>query len=397
MSTNYPFPDPYSGRPGPPGSGRRQGEGVLPWILVVILVAAGGFLAWWFWPRGDDGTNANAQPRAVTPRGSLAEEEKTTIKIFKEASPSVVHVTALTAQRNPFNLNVQRVPADTGTGFIWDRDGHIVTNYHVVQNAMNREGGAAKVTLADHSTWDVEWVRAYPDKDLAVLWIKAPASRLKPIMVGTSHDLQVGQDSFAIGNPFGLDHTLTKGIISALDREIQAVTGSTIRGAIQTDAAINPGNSGGPLLDSAGRLIGVNTAIISPSRASAGIGFAIPVDEVNRVIPQLIRHGKVVHPSIGVEIADDSLMNRIGLEGALILDVKAGSPAAKAELRPTRRTPTGHIQLGDIIVAVNGRRVQSKTEFYALMDQFRKGDTVTLTVLRGDEEVDVKVPLDGAT
>jgi S1-C subfamily serine protease len=260
-------------------------------MLLVLLVAAvllGGlvYLLWPVWPAG--GLMPGAQPRAVTARGALADDEQATIELFKAVSPSVVHVTNLAVEREPFSANAQMVPRGTGTGFVWDENGFIVTNYHVVDGAS-----AARVILSDHSTYDSTRIWGYPDKDLAVIRIDAPKAKLKPIVVGTSRDLQVGQKTFAIGNPFGLDQTLTTGVVSALGRQIESANGRPIQGVIQTSAAINPGNSGGPLLDSAGRLIGVNTAILSPSGAFAGIGFAIPVDEVNRLVPQLISYGKV--------------------------------------------------------------------------------------------------------
>ncbi len=229
------------------------------------------------------------------------------------------------------------MPEGTGSGFIWDEGGHIVTNYHVIKGA-----DGAHVTLADHTTYRASLVGAAPDKDLAVLHIDAPKDKLVPIRIGNSTDLQVGQMAYAIGNPFGLDLTLTTGVISALGREIQSVTKRTIKNVIQTDAAINPGNSGGPLLDSAGRLIGVNTAIYSPSGSSAGIGFAIPVDEVNRVVPQLIKNGKVERPGLGVQVAHDQLARELGVQkGAVIVRAFRNSPAAKAGLRPTRRDSSG--------------------------------------------------------
>jgi S1-C subfamily serine protease len=226
-----------------------------------------------------------AEPRAVTPRGDLMDLEKTTVNIYNNAKPSVVHITTTGLRRDAF-FNVQEVPEGTGSGFIWDDLGHVVTNYHVVRNARS-----VYVTLWDQTTYEGTVIGAQPNKDLAVLRIDAPKAKLRPIPVGKSADLQVGQKAFAIGNPFGLDHTLTTGVVSALNRQIESVTHEAIKGAIQTDAAINPGNSGGTLLDSAGRLIGVNTAIYSPSGTSAGIGFAIPVDTVNEVVPQLIAKG----------------------------------------------------------------------------------------------------------
>ena len=235
-----------------------------------------------------------AEPRAITPRGDLAADEQTTIELFESVSPSVVYITSITVQRSLFNFRAMEVPKGTGSGFLWDDQGTVVTNYHVIEGAQR-----AHVTLYDQTTWPAELVGVEMDKDLAVLRIKAPKESLTAIPVGTSADLQVGQKVFAIGNPFGLDHTLTMGIISALGREIQAVNGRTIQGVIQTDAAINPGNSGGPLLDSAGRLVGINTAIYSPSGAYAGIGFAVPVDLVNRIVPQIIRYGKALKPGVG--------------------------------------------------------------------------------------------------
>ena len=278
------------------------------------LFAAGGLLAaalaFFGAPSSVDGA-PEAVPRAVAPRGPLTSEEHANIEIFRRASPSVVHITSLGMQRDLFSLRVQEVPRGTGTGFVWDERGHIVTNFHVIQDA-----NGAKVTLADQSSWDAELVGTFPGRDLAVLRIKAPRDKLPPIAIGSSRDLQVGQRVYAIGNPFGLDQTLTVGIVSALNREIESFGGRTIRGVIQTDAAINPGNSGGPLLDSAGRLIGINSQIASPSGASAGIGFAIPVDEVNRVVPRLIRDGRFVRPSIGVGAGSAELQRALGLPRA---------------------------------------------------------------------------------
>jgi len=258
------------------------------WLVLIVLVAGYG---WRRWHGQQVGARAEPRPRPVTPRGNLAEDEQATIELFRKAAPSVVHITTLAERVEPFSLNLFRIPRGTGSGIVWDEQGHIVTNYHVIMGA-----DAAVVTLADNSTWSAKLVGAAPHKDLAVLHIKAPADRLAPIIVGTSHDLEVGQKVFAIGNPFGLDHTLTTGVISALGREIESVSGTPITNVIQTDAAINPGNSGGPLLDSAGRLIGVNTQIVSPSGAFAGIGFAIPIDTVNWVVAELIARGTVRRP-----------------------------------------------------------------------------------------------------
>lgn len=360
-------------------------------LLAFVLAMLSSAVLWQYWPWRSTGVNSEAEPKAVTPRGSLAEEEKTTISIFREASPSVVHITTTAVVRqDPFSLDILQIPKGSGSGFIWDRDGHIVTNFHVVKDA-----NAVQVMLADHSQpIQARVVGAYPAKDLAVLYVDAPKDQLRPIMVGTSTDLQVGQMVFAIGNPFGLDQSLTTGVISALGREINSATGQRIKEVIQTDAAINPGNSGGPLLDSAGRLIGVNTAIYSPSGTFAGVGFAIPVDEVNRVVPELIRSGNVIRPGIGVQVARDQLTHGWGLKGVLIWDILPNGPADKAGLRPTRRSASRFVQLGDVIVAINGQRVTSTRNFFAELGQFEVGATVTLTVLRDGEEQDIPVTLE---
>lgn len=330
----------------------------------------------------------NAVPRAITPRGNLAADEQTTIDLFRQASPSVVYITSLALKRDYFSLNLFEIPQGTGSGFVWDQDGHIITNYHVIQGASG-----ARVTLADQSVWDAQLVGEAPDQDLAVLYIPAQAGRLKPIALGMSADLVVGQKVFAIGNPFGLDQTLTTGIISALGREINAVTGRTISGVIQTDAAINPGNSGGPLLDSAGRVIGINTAIYSPSGSSAGIGFAVPVDTVNRVVPQLIRHGRVIHPGLGVRIANDATARRLGLPGALIIQVNKGGAAAAAGLRGTRRDTRGGLILGDVIVGIENDAVESLDDLMNALDKHEVGDTVSVTIVRNDTRLTQSVTL----
>lgn len=383
--SNYESPyDPY--RPAP-----RPSSSVAPFLLLLFLMAAilGG-LVWFFWPPNRGGLDPGAQPRPVVARGELAADEKATIDLFKAVSPSVVHVTNLSERRDAFSLNIQQVPRGTGTGFIWNEDGWIVTNYHVVQGA-----NVVRVILSDHSSYDSRQVWGYPDKDLAVVRIDAPKNKLKPILIGTSHDLQVGQKTFAIGNPFGLDQTLTTGIVSALGREIESANGRPIRGVIQTSAAINPGNSGGPLLDSAGRLIGVNTAILSPSGTFAGIGFAIPVDEVNRVVPQLIAHGQVVRPRLGVQIAEDQQAQRLGVtEGALIIQVVPGSPAQKAGLRGTRVNEDREIVLGDIIVAIDDQPIKSGSDLFDAMERHRPGDTVTVSFVRNGRRQQVQAKLE---
>jgi len=330
--------------------------------------------------------NETASPHLVVPRGDLAKDERSTIELFKLVSPSVVYITSIAVQRDFFSFRPLEIPQGTGSGFIWDESGYIVTNFHVIQDSQ-----AADVTLADSSTWKAKLVGFEPDKDLAVLKIDAPKKLLRPIIVGTSSDLQVGQKVFAIGNPFGFDQTLTTGVISGLGREIESVTRRPIQGVIQTDAAINPGNSGGPLLDSAGRLIGINTAIFSPSGAYAGIGFAVPVDVVNRMVPQIIRYGKVQKPVLGVTIAEDHVVKRLGAEGVLILTVTPGGAADKAGLRPTKRDARGRIVLGDLIVAADNKRVSESRDLFRILDSYKIGDTVRLRVRRPDGEIDVSV------
>lgn len=329
-----------------------------------------------------------SKPRLVAPRGDLSQEEKSTIELFKLVSPSVVYITSIAVQRDFFSFRALEIPQGTGSGFVWDQNGYIVTNFHVIKDAQ-----AAEVTLADGSTWKADLVGFEPDKDLAVLKIDAPGNRLQAINVGTSSNLEVGQKVFAIGNPFGFDHTLTTGVISGLGREIESVTRRPIQGVIQTDAAINPGNSGGPLLDSAGRLIGINTAIVSPSGAYAGIGFAVPVDVVNRMVPQIIRYGKVQKPALGVTIAEDLVVRRIGAEGVLVLSVTPGGAADKAGLRPTRRDRSGRLVFGDLIVALDNKKVNDSKDLFRTLDSHNIGDTIKLRVRRPDGEVDLDVRL----
>jgi S1-C subfamily serine protease len=359
----------------------------MPYLgLSLAFLVTAAIVLWQFWANG---AVSGVAPRAVSPRGELNPEEKTTIALFRRASPAVVNITTLTVARDFFTLNLLQIPEGTGSGFIWDDTGNVVTNFHVIQNA-----DVAQVTLADHSTWKARRVGVAPDKDLAVLKIDAPKGRLHPIPIGASKDLQVGQRVFAIGNPFGLDQTLTTGIISALGREIDSVTGRPIQGVIQTDAAINPGNSGGPLLDSAGRLIGVNTAILSPSGASVGIGFAIPVDTVNLVVPQLTRFGKVIRPGLGIQVAEDQLARQLGLAGVLIVEVTPNGAAARAGLRSTRREASGRMRLGDVIVAIDGKPVKSVNDLFVLLEQYRVGDAIVLTVMRDGAREQFKITLE---
>ncbi|MBP6898335.1 MAG: trypsin-like peptidase domain-containing protein [Pseudacidovorax sp.] len=357
----------------------------LPYAFAALLLGAAGALL----STQLQAQRGEATPRAVTPRGALHADEQATVDLFKRLSPSVVHITTLQVQRDFFNRAVGQVPSGTGTGFVWDGNGHIVTNFHVIQG-----GSGATVTLADQSTFKAQLVGAFPDRDLAVLKIDAPKDKLPAIPVGTSRDLQVGQKVFAIGNPFGLDQTLTTGIVSALNREIESFNNRSIRGVVQTDAAINPGNSGGPLLDSAGRLIGVNTQIASPSGASAGIGFAIPVDEVNRIVPRLIRDGKISRPTLGISAASEQIQRALRLpDGVALVQVAPGGPAAKAGLQAFSRARDGSIVAGDIIVAINDEPVASLDDMLTLLEKRQPGDAVTLAVSRNGRGRKVQVHL----
>jgi S1-C subfamily serine protease len=358
------------------------------WLLPLVLALLAVLLVLRLGGRLGGRSAAPVEPRPVAARGDLAQDEKATIELFRRTSPSVVFITTLSREPVGF-FEMQEVPQGAGSGFIWDAGGHVVTNFHVIRGAT-----AARVTLHDRSQWPATLVGVAPDQDLAVLEIRAPADKLVPILVGTSKDLQVGQKTFAIGNPFGLDFTLTTGIVSALGRSIPALTGRRIDEVIQTDAAINPGNSGGPLLDSAGRLIGVNTQIASPSGASAGVGFAVPVDTVNRVVPQLVQHGRVVRPQLGIAAGNEWALRRAGIEGVLVMSVAPDSPAQKAGLRGTSRAEDGTIRLGDVIQGIDGNDVASIDELYGALERHEPGDVVKVRVLRDGKTREVEVRLE---
>lgn len=328
-------------------------------------------------------------PRPVVPRGDLDSGEQRTIALFESAAPSVVYITTVAVERNLFTMNVFEVPQGAGSGFIWDSRGYIVTNFHVIKDAQS-----ARVTLSSQQTYPAQLVGIEPDKDLAVLKISAPNVKLQPIQVGSSKDLRVGQRVFAIGNPFGFDHTLTTGIIGGLGREINsAVTDRPIQGVIQTDAAINPGNSGGPLLDSAGRLIGINTAIVSTSGSYAGLGFAVPVDTVNRIVPQLIKFGRVKKSALGIRLLETHGMHSRGIHGVVVAEVLAGSPADKAGIAPLSRLPDGSIQLGDIITGADGSPVADGNDLFRILDEKNPGEKLTLELTNGAEVRTVSVKL----
>jgi S1-C subfamily serine protease len=331
-----------------------------------------------------------AQGRPAAARADLDPEERHTIGLFKDAQRSVAFITTRVEQVDYWTRNVSEVPAGSGSGFVWDARGHVVTNFHVVKDA-----DSAKVTIGD-AEYEATIVGFSRDQDLAVLRIQAAPEKLVPLRVGTSADLSVGQKVYAIGNPFGLDFTLTTGIVSALGRTIQGVSGATIFDVVQTDAAINPGNSGGPLLDSSGRLIGVNTAIYSPSGASAGIGFAVPVDTVSRIVPELVTHGRVIRPVLGVEL-DDRLSayvtRRLGVEGALVRGVVRGGGAAAAGLEGTRVDGRGGVIPGDVVQEIDGKAVKSVGDLQGRLGSYRPGDTVTLAVWRDGKTRTVRVRL----
>lgn len=326
----------------------------------------------------------NAVPREVTARGDLAADEKSTIELFESASPSVVYITTTAFARRSMNANPVEIPAGAGSGIVWDKNGHIVTNYHVIRDVDQGNGGRAIVTFADQSSHEARILGGSPDNDLAVLQLVDPKSApLVPLRVGQSKDLKVGQKVFAIGNPFGFDQTLTTGVISGLGRSIRSESGQPINDLIQTDAAINPGNSGGPLLDSSGLLIGLNTAIYSPSGAYSGIGLAIPVDTVNAVTTEILRTGRVSRPYMGVAVLPAAAVSQLQLKGALIGDVFEGSPAAQAGLQPTIISQQGVEKFGDVIVAIDGHPVTNHTDITGQLFQHKVGDVIQVTVIRG--------------
>jgi S1-C subfamily serine protease len=322
---------------------------------------------------------------------ALDADERATIALFERARDSVVYISTRQEVHDIWTRNVLSVPRGTGSGFVWDGAGHVITNVHVIEGASE-----ATVRLADGRDYKASLVGMSPAHDLAVLRIAVKGKTPPPLPLGTSADLRVGQKVFAIGNPFGLDWTLTNGIVSALDRSLPTESGINIEHLIQTDAAINPGNSGGPLLDSSGRLIGVNTAIFSPSGASAGIGFAVPVDTVNRVVPQLIRTGKYARPVLGVE-ADEGVNRRLAqihkVKGVVILRVTPNSAAAKAGLKAATVARDGSLTPGDIIVAIEGQPVESVGRLIGLLDDFKVGQAIRLGVLRGGKKIEVRVTL----
>jgi S1-C subfamily serine protease len=371
-------------------------------VLGLLLLATGWFIgSRYFGNQGledrqgqEEGFSGNVSERGRTFRRPidsvtyLTNGEAATIDLFEQAAPSVCYITTIAQQRDFWSRDITEIPAGSGSGFIWDKKGHIITNFHVIQQGLK-----VKVTLSDHSVWEAEVVGTEPNKDLAVLKIGAPSEKLRPIPIASSSRLRVGQTVYAIGNPFGLDQSLTTGVISALGREITSIGGRPIRDVIQTDAAINPGNSGGPLLDSGGRLIGVNTMIYSPSGASAGIGFSIPSDEVNWVVSDLIAYGEVKRPKIGIELVPQQYADAWNVTGAMIMGLVPGGGAAKAGLRALEQTNDGEIVFGDIIIRVDGKKVASNNDLFLILEKYKSGDKVNVTYVRDEKEKTAMVTL----
>ena len=368
-------------------------NGLLRTIRTLLFILIGLLALLFLLPQFESIWNSmNPESRAVTARGTLSDTEKTNIEIFRQASPSVVYITTLTDTVNLWTRDITRIPRGTGSGFVWDRDGHIITNYHVLQGASE-----IRIRLNDQRTFSAVLVGASPDHDIAVLRIPIVSNMPTPLPIGTSSDLQVGQMMYAIGNPFGLDQTLTTGVVSALNRSLYNDNGSQIQGLIQTDAAINPGNSGGPLLDSAGRLVGINTAIYSPSGVYAGIGFAVPVDTVNRIVPRLIAKGGYQRPRIGITIDDELnkvITDKMGVKGVVIVGVEQNSPAAKAGLQGTRKSPTAGVVAGDIITSVNRDKVNDTKSLLETLEKYYRGDHIKLRYLRNNEEKSAEITLE---
>lgn len=325
----------------------------------------------------------------------LSQEEIASVKLFQQNTPSVVNISNIAVRQDRWSMDSQKVPQGMGSGFFWDDKGHIVTNFHVIKGAAD-----IKVALIDQSVWSAKLIGGDPDKDIAVLQLECETSKieeLKPISLGQSSNLLVGQKVYAIGNPFGLDHTLTQGIVSGVGRELNTpgARGVPIRNVIQTDAAINPGNSGGVLLDSKGRLIGINTAIADPTGrgASSGVGFAIPVDSVKGLVDQILKFGRVIRPVLGITIAPPQTVRQLGLDGVLVLEAPSGSPANQAGIKGTFRDNSGKLVLGDILTGINGKAIKLQKDLFAALDDLKPGDKVQLDIVREGKQDQVSVTL----
>jgi S1-C subfamily serine protease len=325
------------------------------------------------------------------PARRLTEDEQNTVDIVQRTKNSVVFITNMQYVRDFFYQSDQPVARGSGSGVVWDVKGHIVTNFHVIE-----DGDKFMVALPNQKQVEAKLIGREPVKDIAVLQLQEPVPGLQPVITGTSRDLLVGQKVIAVGNPFGFDHTVTTGIVSALGRNMPGAGGVTIRNMIQTDASINPGNSGGPLLDSSGELIGMNTMIISPSGTSSGVGFAVPVDMIRAIVPQIIQYGKVVHPGIGgITFVPDDYVRRSGIAGAVIADVPSNSQAYELGLRGLTRDAFGRRYARDVITAVDGTKVTSYDDLFTALDNYKIGQTVTLTVMRDGKARKVQIQLAG--
>ncbi len=330
-------------------------------------------------------------PSIATEAANLLESEKNTISIFKNSVDTVVNVSNIQiARRGFFDMDPTEVPAGAGTGFVWDTNGHIVTNYHVIR-------GGDKFVVNFHNDpkqYEAEVVGSEPRKDIAVLKVKNIPSKFKPLKIGSSSNLSVGQKALAIGNPFGLDHTLTQGIISALERKIEGIGGVKIHGMIQTDCSINPGNSGGPLIDSKGQLIGMNTMIFSASGSSAGVGFAVPIDTIKRIVPDLIKYGKVNRPGLGIALLEDNYKSYFNVDKGLVIKyVDPSSPAGKLGLKGMTRDPRGRYYLGDILLKVDGKEVNTYDDIYNLLENYKIGQEISITYLRDKKNISTQITL----
>jgi S1-C subfamily serine protease len=337
-------------------------------------------------------SNVFAQPALKKDTGFMLENERNSISVFQNVVDSVVNVSNMRKARPMFNMDATEVETGMGSGFVWDKEGYIVTNFHVVD-----EGDSFLITFRDDKKqYRAKLIGADPKKDIAVLKLTESPKNIRPINLGDSKTLQVGQKSLAIGNPLGFDHSLTTGTVSALERSIKGYGGVSINGMIQTDAAINPGNSGGALLDSQGKLIGINTMIFNGggAGASAGLGFAIPVDTVKSVVPQLIKYGKVIRPGLGVAVLEDYYAARFGLrEGVMIKFVDPKGPSAKAGLRGITRNRYGEYYLGDIITGIDAKPIKSYDDLFSIIDNYKIGDTVTVKFIRDNKEKLVNIKL----
>lgn len=348
-------------------------------IILILFVFLNTFSAFAFFADKKEETQA------------LLESERNTIDVFRNSVDSVVNVSSIqVARRGFFDFDPTEVPSGAGSGFVWDNQGHIVTNFHVVQ-------GASKLIVNFHNDpkqYEAEVVGMEARKDIAVLKVKEPPKNLKPLTVGSSKQLVVGQKALAIGNPFGLDHTITQGIISALERKIQGIGGVKIHGMIQTDCSINPGNSGGPLINSAGQLIGMNTMIYSASGSSAGVGFAVPVDTVKRIVPDLIKYGKVNRPGLGIALLEDVYKAYFNVKkGIVIKYVDPDSPAGKIGLLGMTRDGRGRYSLGDIILKIDNKDVNTYDDIYNLLENYKVGQVVNVTYKRDNKTITDKITL----